>query len=236
MHAGIWPESHSFREEPGMGPVPRSWKGKCVGGEHFNPAAACNRKLIGATYYIQGFERRYGNLDKTTNFDYRSPLDFLGHGTHTASTAVGSFAVKNEANFFGFGQGTARGGAPRARLAVYKVCWNINFDGRCTEEDVLAAFDEALHDGVDVIGASFGRKPPLRAFFASSAAIGSFHAMQMGVNVAFSAGNNGPDPSLVENVFPWSISVAASTVDRTFPTQILLDGTVSFLVLTHMYL
>ncbi|KAL3518906.1 hypothetical protein ACH5RR_021495 [Cinchona calisaya] len=227
---GIWPDSHSFREEPGMGPVPRSWKGKCVAGEHFDPARACNRKLIGATYYLKGFERRYGKLNRTRSIEYRSPLDALGHGTHTASTAVGSI-VKN-VSFLedgGFARGTARGGAPRARLAVYKVCWNINFDGRCTEADILAAFDDALHDGVHVISASFGLRPPLRAFSVSTASIGSFHAMQMGISVVFSAGNNGPDPSLVENVFPWSISVAVSTIDRTFPTRIILDGSLSFL-------
>ncbi|CDP18580.1 unnamed protein product [Coffea canephora] len=224
----IWTESHSFREEPGMGPVPAWWKGKCVSGEHFDPATACNRKLIGATYYLGGFERRYGKLNKTRNLEYESPLDAVGHGTHVASTAVGS-VVKNASFLGGFGQGTARGGAPRARLAVYKVCWNVNLEGRCTEADIMAAFDQALRDGVNVISGSFGLRPPLRAFFATAASIGSFHAMQMGVSVVFSAGNSGPDPSLVENVFPWSISVAASTIDRSFPTRIVLDCALSFL-------
>ncbi|KAI3461910.1 hypothetical protein Pfo_018573 [Paulownia fortunei] len=219
--SGIWPESASFREEPGMGPVPKYWKGKCVSGEEFNPKKACNRKLIGARYYLTGFERRFGKINKTKNPEYISARDFLGHGTHTASTAVGSRS--KDGGLFGFARGTARGGAPRARLAVYKVCWNRNFDGTCTEEDVLAAFDEALHDGVHIISASFGKVPPLRAFFASSADIGSFHAMQLGVSVIFSAGNAGPDPSLVGNVNPWSICVAASTIDRSFPTKILLD-------------
>nr|GEW33036.1 4-coumarate--CoA ligase-like 7 [Tanacetum cinerariifolium] len=34
-------------------------------------------------------------------------------------------------------------------------------DGKCSEFDVLAAFDEAIHDGVNVILASFGSPPPL---------------------------------------------------------------------------
>ncbi|KAK6145057.1 hypothetical protein DH2020_021877 [Rehmannia glutinosa] len=224
--SGILPESASFREEPGTTPIPKYWKGKCVSGEQFNPKKACNKKLIGAKYYLTGFERRYGKINKTKNPEYVSARDFLGHGTHTSSTAVGSRA--KDANVFGFARGTARGGAPRARLAVYKVCWNRNFDGTCTEEDVLAAFDEALHDGVHVISASFGKVPPLRAFFASSSDIGSFHAMQLGVSVVFSAGNAGPDPSLVGNVNPWSICVAASTMDRSFPTKILLDDGTSF--------
>ncbi|KAE8036913.1 hypothetical protein FH972_009545 [Carpinus fangiana] len=224
---GIWPDSESFKEERGMKPIPSTWKGICVKGEKFNPATACNRKLIGARYYLKGFEEEIGPLNMSGNPEYKSPLDFLGHGTHTASTAVGSI-VKN-ANFFGLGQGTARGGAPRARLAVYKVCWGKDFDGKCTEADILAAFDDALCDGVHIISASFGEPPPLRPFFASNAAIGSFHAMQLGITVVFSAGNDGPEPSLVTNVAPWSISVAASSVDRMFPTQILVDNNLSIM-------
>ncbi|KAK8361345.1 hypothetical protein V6Z12_A03G034300 [Gossypium hirsutum] len=219
---GVWPESESFQEKPGMRPIPSSWKGVCVEGEKFEPAKACNRKLIGARYYLKGFEQEYGPLNMSGNPEYRSARDFLGHGTHTASTAAGSM-VKN-ASFFGIGQGTARGGAPWARVAVYKICWGINGVGSCTEADILAAFDDALHDGVHVISASFGATPPLSPFFASSADIGSFHAMQLGIAVVFSAGNDGPEPSLVQNVAPWSLCVAASTIDRSFPTEIVLDS------------
>ncbi|BFG33367.1 hypothetical protein CerSpe_196410 [Prunus speciosa] len=223
---GIWPESDSFREEPRMRPIPSTWKGRCVKGEMFEPAKACNRKLIGARYYLRGFEEEYGPLNTSGNPEYRSARDFLGHGTHTASTAVGSI-VKNNASFFGLGQGTARGGAPRARLAVYKVCWGKDYDGKCSEADILAGFDDALHDRVHVISASFGSKPPLLPLFVSEAAIGSFHAMQLGVTVVFSAGNEGPDPSQVTNVAPWGICVAASSVDRMFPTRITLDNKLS---------
>ncbi|KAG8496107.1 hypothetical protein CXB51_009078 [Gossypium anomalum] len=219
---GVWPESGSFQEKAGMRPIPSSWKGVCVEGEKFEPAKACNRKLIGARYYLKGFEQEYGPLNMSGNPEYRSARDFLGHGTHTASTAAGSI-VKN-ASFFGIGQGTARGGAPWARVAVYKICWGINGVGSCTEADILAAFDDALHDGVHVISASFGATPPLSPFFASSADIGSFHAMQLGITVVFSAGNDGPEPSLVQNVAPWSLCVAASTIDRSFPTEIVLDS------------
>ncbi|XP_048235395.1 subtilisin-like protease SBT3.18 isoform X2 [Ricinus communis] len=217
-------DSKSFKEEECLGPIPPSWKGKCVKGEEFEPRQACNRKLIGARYYITGIEHDYGVLNKSGgNAEFRSPRDFLGHGTHTASTAVGSI-VKN-VSFLGYAQGTARGGAPRARLAVYKVCWGK--DGACTEADILAAYDDALKDGVNVISVSIGSRPPLAQFFYSSNAIGSFHAMQLGITVVFSAGNSGPDPASVENVSPWSISVAASTIDRSFPAEIVLNSNLS---------
>ncbi|RVW48722.1 Subtilisin-like protease SBT3.18 [Vitis vinifera] len=224
LDSGVWPESKSFQEESCLGPIPSCWKGKCVKGEMFDPKRDCNRKLIGAQYYHKGFEEEFGPVNPRT-FDYKSPRDFVGHGTHTASTAVGS-VVKNVSSF-GFGQGTARGGAPRTRLAVYKVCWNEGLEGICSEADIMAGFDNALHDGVHVISASFGGGPPLRPFFKSQAGIGSFHAMQLGVSVVFSAGNDGPAPSSVGNVAPWSICVAASTIDRSFPTKILLDKTIS---------
>ncbi|XP_038699557.1 subtilisin-like protease SBT3.18 [Tripterygium wilfordii] len=222
---GIWPESESFKEEPNMRPIPSSWRGKCFGGENFDPKTACNRKLIGARYYLSGFERQYGALNISGNPEYRSACDFLGHGTHTASTAVGSIA--KSADFFGLGKGIARGGAPRARIAVYKICWGKNYVAKCTEADILAAFDDALYDGVHVISASIGSPPPLPPFFGSSSDIGSFHAMQLGVSVVFSAGNDGPYPSQVTNVAPWSLCVAASSIDRTFPTRIILGSNFS---------
>ena len=215
-----------------MGLPPSSWKGRCVEGEKFEPTFVCNRKLIGARYYVKGFEQEYGRLNTScgANGEYLSARDCLGHGTHTASTAVGS--IVDDASFIGgLGAGTARGGAPRARLAIYKVCWSKDLEGKCTEADILAAFDDALHDGVHIISASFGSAPPLPPFFASSAGIGSFHAMQLGITVVFSAGNDGPDPSLVQNVAPWAICVAASSIDRAFPTEILLDQNISFTVI-----
>ncbi|KAF5809516.1 putative peptidase S8/S53 domain superfamily [Helianthus annuus] len=46
-----------------------------------------DRKLIGARYYLKGYEARYGPLNTTT--DSPSPHDMDGHGTHTASTVGG---------------------------------------------------------------------------------------------------------------------------------------------------
>jgi len=227
---GIWPESESFRETPEAKPIPSSWNGKCVGGEDFDPSVHCNRKLIGARFYLRGFEETYGTIDFTRDPEYRSPRDYLGHGTHTASTAVGS-VVRNVSGFFGLGRGTARGGAPLARLAVFKTCWGKDLEGVCTEADILAAFDDAIHDGVHVISASFGYSPPLSPFFESSADIGAFHAAERGISVVFSTGNDGPDPGVVQNVAPWAVSVAASTVDRSFPTRIVIDGSFTLTVL-----
>ncbi|KAF5796243.1 putative cucumisin [Helianthus annuus] len=47
-----------------------------------------------------------------------------GHGTHKASTGGGR-GVPNASSLGGFSRGTAFGGAPMARLAIYKVCWPV---------------------------------------------------------------------------------------------------------------
>ncbi|KAM1335431.1 hypothetical protein ACFX2H_039509 [Malus domestica] len=77
--------------------------------------------------------------------------DESGHGTHTACTAAGN-PVRG-AKFYGLAQGTSRGGVPSARIAAYEVC---EFD-QCFSAAVLAAFDDAIADGVDIITISIGR-------------------------------------------------------------------------------
>lgn len=198
--------------------VPSRWRGICQGGEHFNHSH-CNKKIIGARWYIKGYEAVFGKLDRTVLPEYLSPRDAIGHGTHTASTAAGVF-VKN-AGFVTLAEGLARGGAPSAHLAVYKACW---VDGTCIPADVLAAFDDAISDGVDVLSVSLTFPPPFYAYVSDPIAFGSFHATAKGIVVVGAAGNDGPHPQTVASIAPWIISVAASTTDRAFPSAITLGN------------
>lgn len=166
-------------------------------------------KVIGAKHY------RTDGLFETD--DIASARDSQGHGTHTASTVAGGLV--GQASIMGLGSGTARGGVPSARIAVYKICW---IDG-CHDADILAAFDDAIADGVDIISLSVGGTSP-RRYFNDSIAIGSFHAMRSGVLTSSSAGNDGPDLVTVTNFSPWTISVAASTTDRMFLTNVNLGN------------
>nr|XP_027124122.1 subtilisin-like protease SBT1.5 [Coffea arabica] len=118
IDTGIWPERKSF-DDRDLGPVPPKWKGACVPGRDFL-ATSCNRKLIGARYFSNGYEATNGKMNETTK--YRSPRDSDGHGTHTASIAAGRYVFP--ASTLGYARGVAAGMSPKARLAAYKVCWN----------------------------------------------------------------------------------------------------------------
>ncbi|BFG24151.1 hypothetical protein CerSpe_104250 [Prunus speciosa] len=213
LDTGIWPERPSFSDS-GLGPVPTRWKGTCVTTADF-PSSACNRKIIGARAYFNGYESHIGKLmDETT--EAKSPRDTEGHGTHTASTAAG--AVVANASFFSYAQGEARGMATKARIAVYKICWSFG----CFDSDILAAMDQAIADGVDIISLSVGASGRTPPYDRDSIAIGAFGAAQHGVLVSASAGNSGPNPFTATNIAPWILTVGASTIDREFPADVVL--------------
>ncbi|XP_020548622.1 subtilisin-like protease SBT1.4 [Sesamum indicum] len=194
LDTGIFPDHPSFSDE-GMPPPPAKWKGAC----EFN-FTACNKKIIGARHFETG--------DGT-------PRDHEGHGTHAASTAAGNFV--RGANVFGNANGTAVGIAPLAHLAIYKVC---SLD--CLESDILAAIDTAIEDGVDILSISFGGYP--REFHDDNIALGAFSAMQKGIFVSCSAGNNGPYTLSLSNEAPWILTVGASTIDRTLRATAVLGS------------
>ncbi|XP_076924694.1 subtilisin-like protease SBT5.3 [Bidens hawaiensis] len=217
LDTGVWPESKSFSDE-GMGPVPSKWKGVCQNGA--DASFRCNRKLIGARYFNKGYASMVGPLNST--FD--TPRDHEGHGSHTLSTAGGNFVPG--ASVFGYGNGTAKGGSPHARVAAYKVCFPPVNGNECFDADILAAFDMAIHDGVDVLSVSLGGDAV--PFFNDSVAIGSFHAVKHGIVVVCSAGNSGPGDGTVSNVATWQITVGASTMDRQFPSFAVLGNEMRF--------
>jgi subtilisin family serine protease len=170
------------------------------------------RKLIGARYYNLTDVR--GPLDGGN-----SPRDRAGHGTHTSSTAAGN-AVTG-ASYYGLAPGTAKGGSASSRVAMYRVC----SEAGCGGSAILAGFDDAVADGVDVISVSLGASPYFRPDFSEDPiAIGSFHAVAKGVMVVCSAGNAGPEAATVVNAAPWILTVAATTIDRSFESDVVLGG------------
>ncbi|CAH8323520.1 unnamed protein product [Eruca vesicaria subsp. sativa] len=224
VDTGVWPESESFNDK-GVGPIPNHWKGGCKPGENFK-LTNCNRKLIGAKYYINGFLAGIEGFNFTESSDYNSARDFVGHGTHVASTAGGSYVP--DISYKGLARGTLRGGAPRARIAMYKACWYLEELGgvTCSSSDILKAIDDAIHDGVDVLSLSLGSQIPLNSEtdLHDAIATGAFHAVVKGITVVCAGGNAGPSAQTIANTAPWILTVAATTQDRSFATPITLGN------------
>nr|SSC84630.1 AT4G21323-like [Capsella grandiflora] len=223
IDSGIWSESGAFDDDV-YGPIPKRWKGKCVSADQFSPAD-CNRKLIGAKYYIDGLNADLKTSINSTT-EYLSPRDRNGHGTQVSSTVAGSFV--SNMTLPGLPSGSImRGGAPKAHIAMYKACWDVE-GGMCSVADVWKAFDEAIHDGVDVLSVSIGGSALKSLDVEIDIAIPALHAVNKGIPVVSPAGNGGSRFSSVVNVSPWILTVAATTLDRSFPTLITLENNKTF--------
>ncbi|KAL0392085.1 UNVERIFIED_CONTAM: Subtilisin-like protease SBT3 [Sesamum radiatum] len=209
IDTGIWPESPSFRDD-GMTEIPARWKGICQEGEQFN-SSSCNKKIIGARYFNEGFRAEFPDLSIGVN----SARDVDGHGTHVASIAAGNFV--DGVSFFGYAPGTARGVAPRARLAVYKVLWSGGVNS-----DILAGIDQAVADGVDIISISLGVRSTL--LYENPLSIASFGAREKGILVSLSAGNRGPSVRTIRSGIPWAVVVTSGTVDRWLAGSLTLGN------------
>ncbi|XP_073157403.1 subtilisin-like serine-protease S [Henckelia pumila] len=217
MDSGIWPESPSFRGD-GFGPAPARWKGHCP------DEPRCNNKVIGYRWYSRGFEQEHRQIapDGSGRPLYFSARDDFGHGTHTASTAVG---MPVGVRMKGIGPDKViRGGAPGARIAVYKVCW---FNS-CSCADMLKAFDDAIADGVDVVTFSIGQfvQHNRPGFMSDCISVATLHSFQKGILFSCSAGNN-RDPETVDDAAPWMLTVAATSTDRDFIAAVDLGNSVT---------
>ncbi|WNM35761.1 S8 family peptidase [Streptomyces sp. Li-HN-5-11] len=216
LDTGIDTNNPSLRALPDPRPdaevIAKKWKGGCDRGEDTEHQVTCNNKVIGAQYFRAG-------LDDPQDTDWASPMDADSHGTHTATTAAGNIDVSATVPDSGI-SGRISGLAPAARIAAYKVCWS----GGCPNVDIIAGFDKAVADGVDVINYSIGgangdatTEPVYQAMF---------NAARAGVFVSTSANNNGP--GTVSNNVPWVATVAASSHDTGYRTTVTLGNGKSF--------
>ncbi|CAL5195887.1 unnamed protein product [Lathyrus oleraceus] len=216
IDTGVWPESESLKDD-GMTEIPSKWKGKLCQFDNSDHSSLCNKKLIGARYFNKGLLAKYSHLSTTILGGSR---DTVGHGTHTSTTAAGRKV--DGASFFGYANGTARGIASMSRVAMYKT---TGPDGRAVPSDILAAIDAAISDGVDVLSISMGGVET--PFYSDTIAIATFAAMEKGIFVSVSAGNQGPYFRSIQNGAPWVTSVAAGTLDRELQGVLTLGNGVS---------
>ncbi|KAG4925740.1 hypothetical protein JHK87_051280 [Glycine soja] len=109
----------------------------------------------------------------------------------------------------------------RANLMILQVD-----PASCYGADVLAAIDQAIDNGVDVINVSFGVSYVVTAegIFTDEISIGAFHAISKNILLVASAGNDGPTPGTVANVAPCVFTIAASTLDRDFSSNLTINN------------
>jgi Subtilase family/Fibronectin type-III domain/Peptidase inhibitor I9/PA domain len=219
VDSGIWPESLSFTDRTGPnGSATQDgklsyrhlpgWHGHCIEGEAF-PEDSCNQKLIGARYFNEAWGGDEG-IEAERPWEFTSPRDYNGHGTHTSSTAGGNSGVVTTGAAAVFGP--ISGIAPRARIATYKALWSTQ-DGALASgfnSDLVAAIDQAVADGVDVINYSVSGSS---TNFLDPAEVSFLFAADAGVFVSTSAGNAGITGS-VAHPGPWVATVAAGTHNR----------------------
>ena len=238
VDGGIWPENPSYADrvdEHGnpshsgstlvYGAPPASWKGSCDTGEGFS-LANCNNKLIGARFYKQSSQTLHWTEFNSARDSVAGTEGHGGHGSHTSSTAGGNDNVTVQTG--GLNLGKTSGVAPRARIAAYKVCWTDGVTGKngCATANSVAAINQAVKDGVNVINFSIGpstgggtfNEATEQAFFGAAAA---------GVFVAASAGNQGPTataPAPVAHISPWLTTVGNSTHNRIYLADAVLGS------------
>jgi subtilisin family serine protease len=216
IDTGIWPENPSFAALPEPRPdaktIAKKWKGVCDQG--VTGTISCNNKVIGARYY------NASGLGDQLPEEFKSPRDYGGHGSHTASTSAGDNGVAATIN--GLSVGNVSGMAPAARIAVYKALWQQpGGGGSGGTVDLVAAINQAVADGVDVINYSISGS---LSSFIDPVELAFLSAADAGVFVAASAGNSGPGASTVAHNSPWVTTVAASTHDRSFTKTVTLGN------------
>ncbi|WP_345800572.1 S8 family serine peptidase [Microbacterium sp. AZCO] len=215
IDTGIWPE-HPMLEDKGLS-APAGGPWACEFGDgSVGPAFSCNDKLIGAYAFLDTYQR---SSTPAGAEDYCSGLvcsarDSEGHGTHTATTAVGDYVAS--APVLGVDRGPASGVAPGASVIAYRA---LGPGGGFTG-DLVASIQQAVLDGVDVINYSVsGSADPY-----SADELAFLDAFAAGISVNASAGNSGPGASTLDHAGPWVTTVGASTFDRAYTSALVLTA------------
>lgn len=221
IDTGVWPEHPMLADNPALGTAPGAPSGVArvcdFGDNPLTPATdvfACNHKLIGGRPFLDTYNATVGGEVYPD-----TARDSGGHGTHTTTTAAGSWVAS--AVTLGQERGPISGVAPGAYVLSYKVC---GVEG-CFSSDSAAAVQQSILDGANVINFSIsgGSNP-----FSDPVELAFRDAYAAGVFVAASAGNSGPGAGTTDHHSPWVTTVAASTQSRAFTSTLTVtDGATS---------
>ena len=174
-----------------------NFKGVCdTTSKQYDSQYVCNSKLVGAWNFADG------------------PEDNDGHGSHVASTAAGNVVSATIETATGFAyEATISGVAPHANIIAYDACLTA-----CYQSDLLAAVNQAVADGVDVINYSIsGGESPYTDVVAQAFLV----ANEAGIFISAAAGNDGPGVQTINHQAPWVMTVGAMTHARVFINQLI---------------
>ncbi len=146
--------------------------------------------------------------------DEANPRDHIGHGTHCAGIAAGNAATVAT---YGDAELELSGVAPAAQLMAYKVFYLAESGGEgAYEPELIAAFEDAVADGADVISCSWGS--PDRLVDGAASAQVYQAAIDAGAVVVFAAGNDGDGPGTISYPasLPRVLSVGSLDTGRYF--------------------
>lgn len=211
IDTGINFDHPSFSANPEDGYV-YDWTGDylgvCAPAGDPDYATACNDKLVGAFTYVAD-----------DPVETSSPEDSEGHGSHTASTVAGNIV---EVEYQGVTT-TISGVAPHAQIISFDVCVPEEPNGACYGDATVAAVDDAIANGVDVLNYSIsgGANP-----YSDPVELAFLAATEAGIFVSTSAGNAGDTtgPSSVAHRSPWVSTVAAASHGRIFANAVDITG------------
>lgn len=162
--------------------------------------AFTNTKVIVARNYIS----LLANAQRV-----QTAIDEVGHGTFVAGCAAGKQVTAPLA--------TISGMAPGAFLGSYKIFGTPGTNDTTTTAAILAAVNDAVNDGMNVINLSLGfldYVPPSE----DPEVTALENAVNAGVVVTISAGNEGPSSHTINSpgAAPDAITVGSVTNGRTF--------------------
>jgi subtilisin family serine protease len=215
VDTGIWPE-HPMLADNGI-PHPAGGPWDCEFGMGGDDAFSCNDKLVGAYAFLDTYRALNAiGAEDFCSASACSARDSEGHGTHTATTAAGSYV--SSASIFGVERGPVSGIAPGASVIAYRA---LGPGGGYTS-DLLGAVQQSILDGVDVLNYSISGSGSV---YTDAVELAFLDAYAAGVSVNASAGNDGPGASTANHAGPWVTTVAASTFDRQYTSKMTLTST-----------
>ena len=190
-----------------------------------------NAKVIGGTDFVGDAYDAGADGAASIPHPDPDPLDCNGHGSHVGGTAAGfgvtdagdTFAGPYDATTLGttdfeIGPGVA----PEATILAYRV---FGCDG--SSDVVDQAINQAVIDGADVINMSLGA--PFGGATDDPTSAAAQNAIEAGIIVVASAGNEGPNAFMVgtPSTAPGVISVAALDTIPEFRMATIVGGSVN---------